>query len=371
MMRALALLLLVLPASCVVVTPKQKPFTGCQKSKLFLSQLRREDPENPANSKVIEGDDCGNVKTIIGKWAKSKTAGAIAGSAKGATLQAATAAKQTEDAITYAKELGKKYDAKGDVPESVTMAAEDATTAAKAATEASTALDTKITVFKGKMGDFAKEITDDDMVSLKKETEEAITAADDAKAAAERVVSKAEEAKKKSLESSEGALKVIDGVLEDTGKLSDEAGEAAQKSKHAASDVGDLVTKAEATVTKLDGKIADAGDQAPVWTALQQDLVGRKGAAEDSKKAVESAIDDVKKAATAMDEKSAGLKETKEKAQAAPKELLGKTSEIDATEESARETETALVALKGKVETMMKDSERLEAKNKEAEKKMK
>jgi chromosome segregation ATPase len=370
-MQTLALLLLlIVPSSSLSVSPNQKPFTGCQK-KLLLSQLRREDPKNPADSETIEGDDCGNVKTIIGKWAKSKKVGGLAGSAKAAALGAATASKNTDDAVTQAKEAGKKFDANGDVPESVQMAADVADKASKAASGASTSLDTKLSTFKGKMGEFAKEVTDEDMASLKEETDKAIVAASDADAAAERVISKAEEAKKKSLESSEGALKVIDGVLTDTGKLSDEAAEAMQKSKHAASDVDDLITKSKAMATKLDGKIADAEEQAPVWEALKSDLEGRESAAEDSKKAVDDAIKDVDTAKTDMDDKSKGLKDAKEKAQGAPKELLGKTSDIDAAEESARKTEKALVALKGKMGTMMKDAERLGAKTKEAGKKVK
>jgi len=332
--------------------------------------IGREDPKNPADCKTIEGDDCGNVKTIIGKWAKSKKVGGLAGSAKAAALGAATAAKNTDDAVTQAKEAGKKFDANGEVPLSVKQAADLADKASKAASASSTSLDTKLSTFKGEMGDFAEEVTDEDMASLREETEKAITAASDANAAAERVVSKAEEAKKKSLESSEGALKVIDGVLSDTGKLSDEAGEAAQKSKHAASDVDGLITKSKATATKLDGKIADAEEQAPVWEALKSDLEGREKAAEDSKTAVDDAIKDLETATKDMDAKSKTLKDAKEKAQAAPKELLGKTSDIDAADESARKTGAALVALKGKVKTMMKDAERLGAKNKEAEKKL-
>jgi hypothetical protein len=342
---------------------------------VLLSQVRRADPKkgDPADSKTIEGDDCGNVKTIVGKWAKSKKVGGLAGSAKAAVLNADTAAKNLDDAIKQAKALGKKVGLEGKMPEPVKLAAESAEKTSKAATKASTELTTKLDKFKPKMASFAKEISNDDMVELKKATTEAITAAEDAAEAAERVLGKAEEARKKSLKSSDGALKAIGVAVEEAGKLSTVAGKAAQKSKHAAEDTADLVKKAKDAAKKIDDKIKDkdTGDQKPVWEAFKDDLKGREEAADESAKDVKKAIKDLEDAQKDLDDKAKTIKEVKDNAQSDPKEALGQTKNIDAAEESTRKLEAALDKLKGKVGSMMKDATRLEAKLEETAKKLK
>jgi hypothetical protein len=152
---ALLLTWLAVESGGLSVQPGQKPFTGCRRSKLLLSQLRA-DPKNPADSKTIDGEDCGNVKTIVAKWAKSKKVGGLAGKAKAATLAADTAAKNTDDAVARANALGKKVGLKGEIPKGVEQAAKTAEDASKAATKASSSLGTKLDSFKGKFADFAK-----------------------------------------------------------------------------------------------------------------------------------------------------------------------------------------------------------------------
>merc|ERR1719484_410421 len=164
------------------------------------------------------------------------------------------------------------------------------------------------------------------------------------------------------MKSSAGALKLIDGTLATTTDLSKQAGEAAQKSKHAAEDVGDLVKKSKAAAKKIDGKIKDAKEQKPVWEAYKKDLEGREKAAEDSAKGVTDAIKDLESAAKEMDSKAKTLKDVKDKGQSSPNALLGQNENIDACEAEIRNTERLLEHLKGKVGTMMKDSERLAGK---------
>jgi hypothetical protein len=95
-----------LAVAAALLTPEHKlQFTGCKK----LSLLQR---GNPANSKTIEGDDCGNVKQIVGKWAKSKQVGKLAGAASAAVSGANLASKNTDDTIAAAKALGKKLASK-------------------------------------------------------------------------------------------------------------------------------------------------------------------------------------------------------------------------------------------------------------------
>jgi len=325
---------------------------------------------DPADSKTIKGDDCGNVKQINGKWAKAKKVGGLAGEAKAAVMGAELAAKNTEDAVKQAEALGKKIGQKGEIPEAVKSAAKVASEAAKTATKVAGKLDTSTDTFKGKFDDFAKAISDDDIVKLQKETEEANVAAQDAIDAAERALKKANDEKEKAMKSSAGALAMIDSVLSDTTKLSEQVGVVSQKSKHAAEDVSDLVKKSKAAAKKIDGKIKDAKEQKPVWEAYKKDLEGREKAAEDSAKGVTDAIKDLESAAKEIDSKAKTLKDVKDKGQSSPNALLGQNENIDACEAEIRNTERLLEHLKGKVGTMMKDSERLAGKIAETDKRL-
>merc|ERR1719478_243689 len=152
MIHSTLLFLLAIPTASLVTRPR----TGCNK----VSLLHRGDP---ADSKTIEGDDCGNVKQIVGKWAKAKKVGSAAGAAKAAVTTAELAAKNSAAAAEQAKKLGEKVGLKGKAPEGVKLAAESAEKASKAAETASSKLSTSADTFSGKTADFAKAITDADI----------------------------------------------------------------------------------------------------------------------------------------------------------------------------------------------------------------
>jgi chromosome segregation ATPase len=348
----------------VLVVPTASLVAPCKKH----SFLQRGDP---ADSETIEGDDCGNVGQIVGKWAKSKKVGELAGKAKAAVMGANLASENTAKAVAQAKSLGEKAGLDGKMPVGVKLAAEVAEKAGTAASDAATKLETTADTFGGKFADFAKDISDDDMIKLKKETEEATVASEDAIEAAEKALKKAAEAKAEAMKSSEGALKLIEATLADTTKLGEEAGEVAQKSKHAAGDIDDLVTKSEAAAGKLDDKIADAKEQKPVWEAYKDELKGRETAAADSATAVRDAVDELDTAAKDMADAAKTLADVKNDALSAPNKLLGQSGNLDKAGEEMRKTETKLATLKGKVQTLAKDGKRLADKVAETNKRLK
>jgi len=326
---------------------------------------------DPADAKTIEGDDCGNVKQIVGKWAKSKKVGGLAGAAKAAVMGADLAAKNTDDAVSRAKDIGKKVGLKDEMPQSVKLAAEEADKKSKAATKAGSTLKATADTFKGKFDNFAKDISDADITKIQEETQAAIDAADDAKEAGERALAKAAEAKEKAMKSVDGALKLIESTLADSTKLSKDVGVAAQKSEQAVKSVGDLIKKSKDAAKKIDKKAKDAKEQKPVWEAYKSDLEGREKAADQSSKDVTAAVKDVNSAKSDMDSKAKTLQGVKDAGQSAPNVLLGQTKNIDDAEAAIRKTETAFAALKSKVQTMMKDSERLAGKIEDTNKKLK
>jgi len=310
------------------------------------------------------------VQQIVGKWAKSKKVGQLNGAATAAVNNAKQASTNTDDAVKRANALGAKVGLKGEVPVAVASAAKVAGKASDAATAAATKLKTTSDTFSGKFGNFAKAITDDDMVKIAKETEEAMVAAEDASEAAERVLKKADGAKDAAMKNSKGALALINGLIADTTKLSTGAGEAGQRSGEAVKDVGALVKKSKAAATKLDGKIKKAKEQAPVWEAYKADLEGRQKAAEDSAKEVTDAVKALNTADGDMDKQTKTLQGVADKAQSSQNAALGQTKNIGDTEESIRKTEAALLALKGKVGSMIKDTGRLADKLAETDKRL-
>lgn len=354
---ALLLAVLALPAAGLKVAP----FTGCKKALL---------QGDPADSKTIEGDDCGNVNQIVGKWAKSKKVGQLNGKAQAAINSANRAAKNTDDATARAEALGEKVGLKGAMPEGVKTAAAVAKTASTAATDAASSLKTTSDTFKGKFADFAKDISDADIIKIQKETEAAMVAAGDAAAAADRVMAKADEAKAAALKDTKGALALIGGLVDDATKLSTTVADVVQKSGFATKDVDAMAKKVTAAEGKLDKKIGDAKEQAPVWEAYKADLKGRSDAVDASRKDVDDAIKELKTADTAMKEAAKTLQGVADKAQSSQSAALNQGENIGNAEESIRATDTAFAALKGKVGSMMKDVSRLTDKLTETNKRL-
>lgn len=337
---------------------------GCR----HISLLSRGDP---ADSETIEGDDCGNVKQIVGKWAHAKEVGGLAGKAEAAKMGAELASKNTEAAANDAEAVGKKVGLKGEVPEGVKLAVKEAKEASKKAGGKATDLGVTVDTFKGKMGEFSEDVSNDDLVKLKKETTEAIEASGDAKDAAERVLAKAAEAKKDAMKNADSALAMIKDVTGTAEPLVEKAVVIGQKSTHAAEDAATLVKKADTISGKLKDKAADAKEQKPVWEAMDSDLKGRADAVTESEDDVKEAVKNLDKAADALKGKSKSLKETALKATGDPKKALGQSKNLDEAEEAVRKTEAELDILKGKVTTLMGDVKNLDKKIKESEAKLK
>jgi len=342
------------------------PFTGCR----GVSLLHR-GSGNPANSKAIEGEDCGNVQQIVGKWDKSKQVGDLAGTAKAAMTGADLVSKNSDDAVSRSKDLGKKIGLNGKIPTGLALAIGAVEKASKALSTASSTLKQTTATFKGKFSNFAKDVTDDDIMKMKKETKAANAASDKAHEVVTRMLKKAADAKKASMNTGTGALNLITATLADASKLSKKIHGISESAGVKNKDLADLLKACKGANKKLNGKIKVAKEQAPVWKAYKADLNGRKRTANKSRKAFIKATKALDKAVRRMDGESSGLQGVLDKSQSEPNALLGQNKNIAAAEEGLRKTEQAFAALKMSVQTMMKDGARLKEKLEETEKRLK
>jgi len=332
--------------------------------------------ENPANSKTIEGKDCGNVKSIIGKWAKSKKVGELAGNAKAAIDSAKQASTNADAAVKAAEALGKKVGQDGKAPSSVTDAAKVATAASTAATKAAIGLKTLTSTFKGKFDDFAKAVSNDDIVKMEKDTIAANDAAQDAVDATERVVEKAEEAKAAAMKNTAGALALIKAQITASAELSTKIMGPTpvgiiQKTGFAVKDLDTIIGKSEKLVAKLDKKAnaKDTKEQKPVWESYSDAVTNAQKAAEDARDAVgddsKGAIKDVITAHDAMKKEEESLQKVADAAQSSQSAALGQAEAVAAAEAAVRETEEKLSTMMGKVMSMKKTEESLVAEMKD------
>lgn len=193
---------LILGAAAAITTLEAHSSRGTllsQKRKISQADEPADDEaKGPADSKVIDGPDCGNVKQIFSKWNKAKNVGSAAGQAQAAISAADHMATVAQQQVDRAKEIGNELSKDGAMPKGIELALEPAETAISDVSSASSELDTKLSTVKDQMN--AGDISGDsvkaaDLKDLKEKTEAATVATKKAKDNAERLMEKAEEAK--------------------------------------------------------------------------------------------------------------------------------------------------------------------------------
>lgn len=300
--------------------------------------------DEPANSKVIPGPDCGHVKMIVGKWNRAAKVGEAAGNAQGAIIEADKAAGLATKAAEASAKVIKKY---GDGAS--TDAADAAKGAAKAATKASTAAESTLGTVKDaiKAGDFAgQEVKPSDLSKLQDDTEEAIKAAKKADEKAARALAFAADVKKTAMKDLEKAVQIVGEVADAAKPALEKATEYTQKAKHAGKDAKAQLDKLEDTAKDLDKKIEKANEQAPVGESLKESLEAHKGPLQDLRGATDDASKEVDKA-------SKDLEGLLEPIVAAAEGAMGGDPAISSMSEDVTKAEGGLKTLQDKMEDLM------------------
>lgn len=348
MTAALMFTMLVVPTAGLVTKP------GCQ------SFLQRK--QNPANSKNIEGEDCGNVNNIIGKWAKSKKVGNLAGAAQAAANEVEQAAKNAEAATNAAEKLAKAWSSS--VPKALKAVIKVSSEAYGAANTAASGLKTAVTTFKGKFGDFAKTVTDADMVAMKAKITAAKVAAKDATAAAARATLKAEENKAATMKTSAGVEKAATKLIAEMTKLSESNVKLLAKS-----------TEDQKSAVRMTGRVPDlsktiknSGDQKPVWEAYKADLAKQVEVVNAAKGKVAAAEKAAQKAAKTLfgeEGRMGALVTTKEqqtlRSESDSSAALGQGKDLDEADAEIRTYKQKVADLVAKLASMNKLADKLEA----------
>jgi len=336
----------------------------------LVTQRGREDPEkDPEYSKLIKGPDCGHVKQIIGKYQKAAKVGKVAGTARGVITQADIAAGKVDAAVTRAKEIGKSL---GELPKAIKEAISSAEKAAKEASTASAALDTELETFKTKVSGSdisGADVTDEDMVKLKKAAEAAKDAGGAAFASAERVLSKAEESEKAAKEKSEESAGKVRILMSMAGPLLEKLPKATQEAGWAVDKADATATKADDTLKKVEDKIKDAKDQKPVWEALKEGIKGHVDGVKEMKEPMKKAQTAVSDAEKALQEAVKPLKEALKTA-AGGGVVSDISEDLTKAEKATDKASQALTALKGKQDSLVKSHDRLKSELEAAEKKL-
>jgi len=343
---------------------------------LLEAQRHKEDPEKTgedfADSKTIEGPDCGNVKQIIGKWQRAGSIGAVAGEAQGVLSQAHSAVQATQDAADQAEEASSAVSADGSVPVGVGEAATYARDAAAKLNSKAADLQIEIDSFKTAMEtDFAAGV-DDEMVSkLKALTAEVATLTKAAHDAAQRVHSKGAEVKSNLKGDAAATLSALNKVLAPGEEAVASSAGIAQEAGFAVKAAEDLLARADVTLGKLEAAKDDAAEQAPVWQAAHDALHGRSDSFDAAKGEVATAIDEYMTAATELKTALGPLKEaSKMGAGGDSASVLSASGDIAAAEEALLKYNEANSKLTAVLETLKLREEALEKLLEESEKKL-
>lgn len=269
-------------------------------AKAFLEEDPNADvvPERLADSEIIDGVDCGNVKIIVPKWAKSRKIGKINGEAKNAMTGADAAAEEATTAEENANAAAAQAEAVGgDEANGAAADAKDAATkageAATKAQEASEALSNEVDNLKGgAVADDKPYEADESAISaVQAKTKEALDATRKAQKAVEVALKEAKDAKTKALESTEAALKMVTELSEKSDKALVLASDVKQEAGWAVGEVTKTLEAADEVVAALNKKIdEDTGDQAPVFEGIKEGLQASISSAENSKENLNSEI---------------------------------------------------------------------------------
>jgi len=253
-------------------------------------------PAEMANSKMIEGHDCGQVKRIFAKWKKSADVGKLAGKAMNVVTGADKAAAMALDAKDKAESAADAAEAVGGA--SANGAAQDARDAATKAGDAagdasgaSSTLDSSLGEMKTDAGKKPWNAATGKMNTVKRHKEEAEDATKTAIKATQVALKEAKDATKAALSSADNALKMIEKLAEDSVKATDKAAETSKTAGWAAEETEKVLEGADGVIEKLNDKInEDKGDQGPVFEAYKGKLQKAYTSAENAKDDLKSEI---------------------------------------------------------------------------------
>lgn len=339
--------------------------------------LRRtvDKPSEPADSKIVEGPDCGHVKQIISKYTKASKVGTLAGKAQGAINSAEAAADVAEAAKTQAEEIGGAFkDKDGELPVAIQSALKNAGDAGDEAMELAGKLETKLSSFKDKITktDFSGAgVGDGDMVMLKDMTVAVGKAAETAREVAAATVKKAEEVKADYLKDASSMGKFAKEVLDAANAAVAEASDIGQKAGYAVDDGELLGKKAKKATTGLKAKLAeDESDQAPVLEAFIDDLDRKATGVSDVSDEAVTAIKKLETDATTLKDSVATTKGIYEAVRGGANTPSGASGDLTTAEAATDAVEQDIVEVKGLAKTLMARMAKLKAKVAEAEKKL-
>lgn len=345
---------------------------------LQIEGRRREEPEEepkePADSEIVEGPDCGHVKSVIGKFTKSAKVGKLLGEASGAVTQADSASETADSAAKKAKKLAEAASKVGGAEfKAAEKAAEDATTAGEDATAASTDLQTQYDKVKDSLGETdgaGYGAKDEDVAELRTLKTKAVTATKTALSSAENAIKRGEKAKQAALKNADAAVELLKTVSKDAAAKIKEATNFGQKAKFVADDATKYAEKAKAVVGKVEEKMNDeaTGDQKPVWEALKGNMDAEVEALGESVTELEGKIDDMKAASDDLDGRAKPLNAALEKA---PEGVTEMQKEVGECETATTKLGEAIEAVQLDAQSVTKKQKAVEAIVAEAEGKLK
>lgn len=291
----------------------------------------------PADSKTVDGPDCGNVKQVITHWAHAKKVGRAAGAAKGAVMQADRVSDLADKALEKAKEIGAKVGEGGEPPEAVAKAVEEAETASSDLTGASTELGTELDAFNAKRSgaEWPEGVPDEDSLKLKELTEKTNDAAKNVQGLAANALARAKKAEAAAKQKkTEAATEVAAFYAKGQGRL--------EESKDVSQKAGWLLDDAKAKVAKATATAADLGSDEKVT----EEALGADGS---QKPVLQALAENVKSTA-------AGVTEADTELDAAVKELTAAQGELEGILAPMKEVSDA-VATGGDVSELMKEEQ--------------
>jgi len=277
-------------------------------------------PAEMANSEMIEGHDCGQVKRIFAKWKKSADVGKLGGKARNVVIGAdkaaemALAAKDKAEAAADAAEAVGGAAANG-AAQDARDAADKAKDASDDASSASSTLDSSLDEMKSDAGKTPWNSATGKMNAVKKDKEDTEDATKTAIKATQVALKMAQDATKVALSSADNALKMVEKLSEDSLKATDLAAETNKEAGFAVRECEGILGGADVVIEKLNDKInEDKGSQGPVFEAYKDKLQKAYTSAENAKEDLKSEIpklslaaDETKEATVPIDDKKAEM----------------------------------------------------------------
>lgn len=273
-------------------------------------------PEKMADSEIVDGNDCGNVKVVVAKYGKSTAVGKLAGETKNVITGAESAVAASTEAQEKATKAAESARAVGGAR--ADGAAEDADKAIDEAgglqVDAESAVDDAkdaLSNMKGDVKDKPYEVEQKLIDKSKKMKDKTVDATRKLAKSTEVLKVASKKAVKEALSSAENALKMISELVKSTEEQLKATTEARQKAVWAGKETKKTVEAAEEVGKELDKKIEDnEGDQAPVFQGIKDGLMAAVESAntktadlEDLVKALETSDTAAREAFTPVSDK--------------------------------------------------------------------